>query len=137
MKLNLLGKLLLAFTIVLVFLVIVGGVGLYQAGQINDRGNQIYSEDQVGVGLAATLERDTSRIQANVLEHVLSSDTTRKNSLETENSSLDREIDNTVQAISASDKAAPKGQSRDAVNWFWTRLPMSTVLLPPSKSEVK
>ena len=46
-------------------------------------------------------------------------------------------LDSIAMAISANDKAAPKGQSRDAVNWFWTRLPMSTVLLPPNKSDVR
>src|SRR5260221_12706566 len=50
MKLNLLGKLLLAFAIVLAFLVVVGAVGIYPASQINGRGTKIYDEDLVGTG---------------------------------------------------------------------------------------
>ena len=56
---------------------IVGGVGIYQANQINGRGNQIYGQDQVGTGLAAILGRDAGRVQANVLEHVLALPHTR------------------------------------------------------------
>ena len=36
-------------------------------------------------------------------------------------------------AINANDAAAPNGQSRAEVNWFWITLPIITVLLPPSR----
>src|SRR6185436_3266555 len=39
--------------------------------------------------------------------------------------------------ISTSETAEPKGQSRAVVNWFCTRLPIMTVLPPPSRSGVR
>src|ERR1022692_106546 len=40
-------------------------------------------------------------------------------------------------AISPTEMAAPKGQSRALVNWFCTRLPISTVRPPPNRSGVR
>ena len=40
-------------------------------------------------------------------------------------------------AIRTSETAEPKGQSRAVVNWFWIRLPIMTVLPPPSRSGVR
>src|SRR5262249_20881852 len=42
-------------------------------------------------------------------------------------------INRITTAITASDTADPKGQSRAVVNWFCTRLPTMTVLPPPSR----
>jgi len=136
MKLNLLGKLLLAFGIILAFVVVVGAVGLYQAGQINNRSNLIYSDDEVGTGLVAVLGRDTSRVQANVLEHLLSTAAARKSSLEAEITSLDSEINTTAQAIGTGDRdgkqAAPLAQFQQA--WAAYQHSRDNVVLPPSRA---
>src|SRR5713101_4433869 len=120
MKLNLLGKLLLAFAIVLAFMLVVGAVGIYQAGQINGRGTLIYADDLVGTGQIAIIARDTGRVQASVLEHVLSTDATRKTTLEAEISNLDNEIDTTAQAFRARDADAKQASLIGQFEQAWT-----------------
>jgi methyl-accepting chemotaxis protein len=136
MKLNLLGKLLLAFGIVLVFMLVISGVGIYQANQINGRGGLIYSDDLAGTGLVAILGRDTSRIQASVLEHVLSTDAARQATLDTEITTLDHEIDATAQGIRAGDtdgkQAAPLAQFEQA--WAAYKQSRDTIVLPASRA---
>ena len=136
MKLNLLGKLLLAFAIVLAFLLVVGAVGIYQASQINGRGTKIYDEDLVGTGEVAVIARDTSRVQASVLEHVLATDATRKTTLETEIGDLDKEIETTDQDFRASDTDAKQlsllGQFEQA--WAAYKQSRDGVVLPASRA---
>jgi len=136
MKFNLLGKLLLAFAIVLAFLLVVGAVGIYQASQINGRGTKIYDEDLVGTGEVAVIARDTSRVQASVLEHVLATDATRKTTLETEIGDLDKEIETTDQDFRASDTDAKQlsllGQFEQA--WAAYKQSRDGVVLPASRA---
>jgi methyl-accepting chemotaxis protein len=136
MKLNLLGKLLLAFAIVLAFMLVVGAVGIYQAGQINGRGTLIYADDLVGTGQIAIIARDTGRVQASVLEHVLSTDATRKTTLEAEISNLDNEIDTTAQAFRARDADAKQASLIGQFEQAWTAYKQSRdgVVLPASRA---
>jgi methyl-accepting chemotaxis protein len=136
MKLNILGKLLVAFAIVLAFMLVVGGVGIYQAGLINGRGTQIYAEDLLGTGQVAVISRDTSRVQASVLEHVLSTDATRKTTLETEINDLDKEIETTTQAFRASNTGAGDASLLGQFEQAWTAYKQSRdgVVLPASRA---
>src|SRR5258708_22401717 len=102
MKLNLLGKLLLAFAIVLAFLVVVGGVGLYQASVLTDRSSLMYDIDLVSSGHIAELGRLAMQDRVVELEHVLAADPAEKAAAQAEINSLDQQVDQTLQALQAS-----------------------------------
>ena len=42
-----------------------------------------------------------------------------------------------VPTMRNTDRALPRGQLREDMNWFLIRLPISSVLLPPSTSATK
>jgi methyl-accepting chemotaxis protein len=111
-KFTLRTKLMLAFTTMLALMLIIGGLGIFEAKQINDRVAGMYSDDLVGTGQAAALSQDVQAGRARVLAHILVAEPARKAELEAEIARRDQAIDATLVAIREGDT---DGQQRDAL----------------------
>src|SRR6266852_5018936 len=120
MKLNILGKLLLAFAIVLAFMLVVGTVGIYEAAVLTDRSSLMYDIDLVSSGYIAELARLAMQDRVVELEHVLAVDPTDKAGAQAEINSLDQKVDQTLQALQASDSAGQLASKIQAFQLAWT-----------------
>jgi methyl-accepting chemotaxis protein len=135
-KLNIRNKLLAAFGAVLVLTAVVGWIGISQAGVINERSEQMYRENVVGLTQIAKLAEDTMLVRAKVLAHILSADPAKKGAIDTEIAALDQEIDATVQAFRENDV---DGGHKDVIDQFekaWANFKegRNTLTLPASRA---
>src|SRR5262249_46159417 len=108
-------KLLAAFGIMLAMTVVVGIIGVSEAGHINSGAADLYDDAVVGPGEVATLSQASQQMRAAVLAHILATDAGRKTALEADIAKLDRDIDTTLERLRSSD---PDERQRAALALF-------------------
>ncbi len=136
MKLNIRNKLLAAFGAVLMLTAVVGWIGISQAGLINDRSEQMYSDDVVMLTHVAKLVQDTILVRAKVLAHILSTDPAKKGAIDTEIAALDQEIEASVKALRENDVDGDHQASIDQFVKAWENFKegRDTLTLPASRA---
>src|SRR5215213_8089771 len=134
MRLGIRAKLLCTFGIGALLTILVGAVGITQAGAINERADLMYSGDLVGISLAATLTRDTMLVRAKVLTHILAPDATKKATSETDLAALDTAIAATLAALRAGDSDEQQQMDQFAAAWTRYTKTRDTLTLPASRA---
>src|SRR5438045_3894580 len=99
MKLSLQSKLLAIVGVVLLLTILVGAIGIIQAGKIDDGSAGMYSDDLLGSSRAATLGQDITAVRGDVLQYVLSSSQTQRAALIADIARLDQSVSTTIDAI--------------------------------------
>jgi methyl-accepting chemotaxis protein len=102
-RLSLRIKLLGAFGAMLMLTILVGVIGVNEAGRINSGATDLYDNDVIGTEEVTTLSQSAEQMRALVLAHILATDPARKTALEADIAHLDQVIDTTLAQIRAGD----------------------------------
>src|SRR5438132_1457391 len=101
MKLNIRNQLLLAFGVLLLLAALIGWVGINQAGQINQRALELYSDDLVNTGSVAELGQLAMQDRAAELEHLLADTPAGKTEFQNEIGDIDAQVNSAFQSLKA------------------------------------
>jgi methyl-accepting chemotaxis protein len=112
-------KLLAVLGVVLLLTILVGAIGIFQAGRINDASAGMYADDLLGASRAATLAQDISTVRGDVLQHALTTNQAQRIALIADITRLDRSIGSTIDAIRSGNPDGDLGPSLDAFTLAW------------------
>jgi chemoreceptor-like protein with four helix bundle sensory module len=115
MKLSLQTKLLAVLGVVLLLTMVVGALGIIQAGAINDAYAALYSDDPLGTARAAMLAQDIDQTRADIVRYALTTSKTERATLTDDIAKLDQSIDSMTDAIR---RGNPDGDLRPALDAF-------------------
>ena len=136
MKLSIRTQLLLGFAATLLLTIVVGWVGISQAGVLDARSSLLYDQNLVSTGHIAALGLLTMRDRGSELEHVLASSAADKASVQNEINALDQEVNDALAAVKASDSENQLAAPISAFKQAWTSYKQArdTLSLPPSNA---
>jgi methyl-accepting chemotaxis protein len=112
-------KLLAVLGVVLLLTIVVGAIGISQAGKINDASSGMYSDDLLGTLGAAILAQDVDQTRGDVVRYTLTTSQTERAILTDDLAKLDQSIASTTDAIRRGNPDGDLRPSLDAFTLAW------------------